>query len=111
MLANFLYIILGASCGASLRYLAVLFLPAPILLVNVIGSFLIGIFSVKFAGSAQMLLFICLGFLGSLTTFSSFSLELIQDLQAGLLLRAASYACGSVLLCVGACFLGIRLAS
>lgn len=111
MLNQLLYISIGAAAGALLRYAAILFLPAPILWANIVGSLLIGFFSVKFSDSTQILLLVCLGFLGSLTTFSSFALELVNDLQNGAIVKAICYALGSVLLCVGACYLGIKLAS
>ena len=47
------------------------------------------------------------GFLGAFTTFSTFSLELFSDLQAGNFFRSALYAAASVLFCLFACYAGI----
>ena len=50
------------------------------------------------------------GFLGAFTTFSTFSLELVNDLQAGNFLRSASVCSGFVLFCLFACYAGIGVA-
>ncbi len=100
---------LGAVAGALLRYAAMLFVPQAILLVNVIGSFLIGYLTPKFNGAEHLRLFLSVGFLGSLTTFSAYSLEVIQQMQSGQILKAVAYALFSVLCCLLACALGFKL--
>jgi CrcB protein len=74
----------GAIIGAFLRYrlvespIAVYGLPVNVLLVNIIGSFILGLFSVLSVGlnfSPQYTLLIAVGFCGSFTTMSSFALE------------------------------------
>ena len=74
----------GAIIGAFLRYrlveapVAVHGLPVNVLLVNIIGSFILGLFSVLSVGlnfSPQYTLLIAVGFCGSFTTMSSFALE------------------------------------
>lgn len=74
----------GAVAGAFLRYkitsspLLLGMLPVNILIVNVIGSFVLGIFSVLTLSwnlDPKYSLLIAVGFCGSLTTMSSFALE------------------------------------
>jgi len=83
---------LGASCGAVLRwFLDVSFnaafpnLPLGTLTANLIGAYLIGIAMAFFASqpnlSPEWRLLIITGFLGGLTTFSSFSAQVTQLIQ------------------------------
>lgn len=84
---------LGAAIGAWLRWgLSVAFnglatLPLGTLIANLTGGFLIGVAAAFFASneaiSQSWRLFIMTGFLGGLTTFSTFSLESIAMLQRG----------------------------
>ena len=81
-LVNFL---IGASFGAVARYLVVTFFrtltrfPSGILIVNVLGSFLFGIVS----ASKSDLAFAIMGFCGAFTTWSTFALDLNNDLKRG----------------------------
>lgn len=82
--------------------------------VNVVGSFCIGIAAVLIGdrvieGEFWRLLLV-VGFLGSFTTFSAFSLETLLLLQQGNYNIAMAYAAGSVTLCLGAAFAGMQLA-
>ena len=91
MLNSIIAISLGASSGALLRWFLGLKLnhiypnlPLGTLLVNMIGGYLIGFFISFFANSAlspEWKLFIITGFLGGLTTFSTFSAEMTNLLQ------------------------------
>jgi len=74
----------GAIVGAFLRYklvespIAVYGLPVNVLAVNIVGSFILGLFSVLSVGlnfNPQYTLLIAVGFCGSFTTMSSFALE------------------------------------
>ena len=104
-------IIIGASTGALLRYFAVLALPFPVFIVNIVGSFLIGLSYQKFSQSTppHYIHLVNTGFLGALTTFSAFSLELLQGFKAGKVFEMGFYAVVSVLACLIACFLGYKL--
>jgi CrcB protein len=74
----------GAVAGAFLRYkmaespLVLGTLPVNILIVNAVGSFILGIFSIMLVTwnlDARYSLLVAIGFCGSLTTMSSFALE------------------------------------
>ena len=121
LLYQFLLVALGSALGGSLRY-AVSFLSksliselefVPTLLVNLIGSFGIGIafaFSQKFSWSESLSLFLIVGLLGGFTTFSSFSLDILKLLQNGHLITAVSYIFGSLLGGIALAYLGFILA-
>ncbi len=108
-LINSLWVILGAIAGALLRYAATLCVPQAVLVVNIIGSFLIGYLTPRFGSTEHLRLLLSVGFLGSLTTFSAYSLEVMQLLQSGQMLKAIAYAVLSVLCCLLACALGFKL--
>ena len=83
------------------------------LTVNVVGSFAIGCCFVifdRFSVSDAVRLGLMVGFLGAFTTFSTFSLELVSDIQAGNFSRSAIYAAVLVLFCLFACYAGIVVA-
>ncbi len=83
-MADFLVLAVGAVAGAYARYrivgppLMVGALPVNVLIVNVVGSFILGVFSVASVAmnlDGKYSLLIAMGFCGSLTTMSSFALE------------------------------------
>ena len=91
---SFLAIFFGAGTGALLRagfnlltVSAGSVIPLGTLLANLVGAYLVGI-AVAFFGSNPNLspewkLFVITGFLGGLTTFSSFSAEVVSLMQRG----------------------------
>ncbi|SDY97271.1 fluoride efflux transporter CrcB [Nitrosomonas sp. Nm33] len=100
MLHSILAICIGASLGSLLRWLLgttlnTLFpaIPPGTLIANLVGSYLIGVAIALFANhpelAPQWRLFIITGFLGGLTTFSTFSAEIITLIQQERLLLAA----------------------
>lgn len=106
------YIGIGGAIGSIFRYLLSkwvqgwvgLTFPLGTLMVNVVGSFLIGFLSmillnkmVTFEGELRALLLI--GLLGGFTTFSSFSLEVLQLWENGEGLKVASYLFLTLALC------------
>lgn len=109
---SILSICAGASLGAVLRWLlAVRFnpvfpaLPLGTLAANLAGGFLVGI-AVAYFGQhpqlpPQLRLFVVTGFLGGLTTFSTFSAEVVTQLQSGhwpwALATGAAHLAGSLL--------------
>lgn len=108
-----LSISLGAALGAILRWLLsvslnLLFpaLPPGTLLANLLGAYLIGVALAVFAANPQLApewrLLVVTGFLGGLTTFSTFSAEAVALLQQGRwvwsLAHMASHLAGSLLM-------------
>ena len=117
----YLIVFIGAGVGGALRHgvnLAATRLlgygfPFGTLIVNIVGSFVMGALAGYFAfrpGIAQHArLFLTTGILGGFTTFSSFSLDtalLIERHSYGL---AAGYAVGSVAASLSALFFGLAL--
>lgn len=101
MFNSILAISLGAALGAVLRWLLGLFLnslfpavPPGTLAANLVGGYLIGVAVAIFASqpglAPEWRLFIITGFLGGLTTFSTFSAEVTTLLQEGRLAWAAA---------------------
>ena len=87
--------------------------PWGTLLVNVLGSFLLGLLFRTLdamAATPEIRQALTVGFLGSFTTFSAFSFEVLALVQGGAWGRALLYATGSVLLGVLAAAAGIALA-
>ena len=112
-------IALGGALGAVCRYLIVekFFddgkFPFSTLLVNSIGSFLMGIFFVflveKNVFSNEIKDFIFIGFLSAFTTFSAFAFEVYYLAHNQNILIALLYIIASVILCVTMVFLGIHI--
>jgi CrcB protein len=81
--------------------------------VNVLGSFLIGVFFVVLAEKAQLSEtwrpLIVIGFLGAMTTFSTFSLDALLLFEQGNYNTALFYIVSSVALCLFAAFVGMQV--
>lgn len=116
MLAKLLLVGSGGFLGSVGRYLlgqAMLphssAFPFGTLLINVIGSFVIGALSVftdgEGAAREYAKLFLSVGVCGGFTTFSTFSLETLRLFEKEVPL-AFAYAAASVLLCLIGVFLG-----
>lgn len=116
----YLYIALGGALGSVGRFalsglVAQHFgetFPWGTLVVNVLGSFIIGFFATLTAPDGRMLVgatgrhFVMTGVLGGFTTFSSFSLQTLNLLRDGDLARAGGNVVGSLVLCLVAVWLG-----
>ena len=117
MIKNLLLVGIGGFIGAVLRYLLYMLMKnnqpyLTTLLINIIGSLIIGIIisvSIK-NGDFQnnYKLFFATGICGGFTTFSAFSLENIQLLQEGKYLLSVGYILASVILGILACFIGFK---
>lgn len=73
--------------------------PTGVLVVNLVGSLLLGLFLAQWeraTSSPRSLQFWAIGVLGSFTTFSTFSVDLVELLAADNLLGAAAYAGASL---------------
>jgi len=107
-----LFIALGGASGAVSRYLLSNWIhqrweghfPLGTLLVNVLGSFAIGIVYVILVERQFIHTdwrgVLMVGFLGAFTTFSTFSLETIMLFEAGNTLQAVGYMMASAVICV-----------
>lgn len=110
VVTNCLFVGAGGAIGAVARYLFGLLpfaaggLPLPTLLVNFIGSIVIGALAAlaecSGAVNPQLMLFLRVGFCGGFTTFSTFALESSQFISEGNYLMTAVYAIASFALCV-----------
>ncbi len=80
-----------------------------VLVVNVVGSFLLGLLAGASA-SSEVRVVLGVGFLGGFTTFSTFSLDVFRDLEEGRVGRAVVYVVLSVGLGVAAAGAGWVLA-
>lgn len=121
MMTSVLYVALGGAVGSVLRFLsgvAVLRLTGPsefplaIMIVNIVGSFLMGVFVVAAAhkGLTHLSPLVMTGLLGGFTTFSAFSLETVTLIERGQLGSAALYVTLSVGLSVAGLMLGLLFA-
>ena len=114
-------VFLGAGIGGAMRHgvnlaavrLLGLGFPFGTLIVNVLGSFAMGLLAGWFAyrtGIPQHLrLFLTTGILGGFTTFSAFSLDAALLIERHQYWLAAAYAAGSVIASVLALFAGLSL--
>ena len=111
---------LGGAIGATLRYLAGIGLvrvfghhpfPYAIITVNILGSFLMGVFVTAAAhkGLTHLSPLVMTGMLGGFTTFSTFSLEAVNLWERGDVGQAALYVGLSVALSIGGLMLGLVL--
>lgn len=118
-----LLVALGGAIGASLRHLTGQFMmrlagpnfPYGTITVNIVGSFVMGLFvawlSRRAGGtSSELRLFFATGLLGGFTTFSAFSLDVATLWERGAEMTAAIYLLASVILSVAALFAGLWLA-
>ncbi len=111
----------GGFLGANLRYwlggwladrLGPTF-PYETMVINVVGSFLLGVFmtlALHFTWAPEWRQLIAIGFLGSFTTFSTYEYESFRLIQEGLWLWASLNLLGSLALGLIAVILGIGLA-
>lgn len=115
----YLAIALGGSLGAISRYwvstttyswLGSNF-PYGTLMVNVTGSLVMGFLTVvlvqRFDVSDEVRLGLIVGFLGSFTTFSAFSIDTIHWIENGALIKALVYILVSVIACVLGAWAGL----
>lgn len=116
---SYLLVFLGGGIGAALRHgvnraaLALLGAGFPFgtLVVNVAGSYLMGVLAglllARGLGEHPIRLFLATGVLGGFTTFSAFSLDAVLMWQRGELASLGVYAVASVLGSISALFLGL----
>ncbi len=117
----YLSIALGGAVGAMSRYWLSTTVerfngtgfPLGTFAVNLLGSFLIGIVFIIFAEKLQLVdpwrPLIVIGFLGAMTTFSTFSLDALLLFQQGHYNTAILYVLSSVIVCLFAAFAGMQI--
>jgi len=118
-MTNLLLVAAGGAIGASLRHLSGIAavrlfgagFPWGTLLVNILGSFIMGFFiawMVKKTGiSNDVRLFVATGVLGGFTTFSAFSLDVANMVERGAMSTAFIYIAASVVISLSAVFIGL----
>ncbi len=121
MIKTLIFIAAGGAFGALSRYGASLGVysifgrgfPYGTLFVNVAGSFLMGILSImlleRFNLGPEWRAAILVGFLGSFTTFSTFSIETLNLLEQGDINRAFWNISISLVLCIAAVWFGVNI--
>ena len=116
---NLVYIFLGGGCGSVLRFVVSNYtqklwninsFPMGTFVVNIIGCFLIGVFSSYFIKIDSYLKFLLItGFCGGFTTFSTFSAENISLWENGNYAMLICYILLSVIVGFGAVYLGLNI--
>ena len=118
---GYLIVYLGGRLGATLRYAfnvlgaSVMITNAPIatLTINVIGCLLMGFIAGYFAFrgniSQHFRLFIMTGIMGGFTSYTAFSLEVVSMFARGQYYSASLYALITLIISIGATFIGINL--
>jgi len=111
----------GGALGSVARYLAGigstrlfgLAFPWGTLIINIVGSFLIGafveLFALKWDLPQDARVFLTVGICGGFTTFSTFSLDTYGLMERGDWWLAAGYIAGSVVLSIAALIAALHL--
>ncbi len=111
----------GGAVGAVGRYLVISAVghifgtgfPLGTIVVNVVGSFVLGALieamALVWSPSPVLRALVVVGVLGAFTTFSTFSMDVVLLYERGALGQAALYIGASVILSIGAFFLGLSL--
>jgi CrcB protein len=116
----YLWVMIGSALGGVARYWCSGFaarhfgetFPWGTLIVNVAGSFIIGFFATLTGPDGRVMAgtearqFVMVGLCGGYTTFSSFSLQTLELVRDGEMLRAGGNIGLSVVLCLVAVWLG-----
>jgi CrcB protein len=120
-LMNILLVFVGGGLGAAARYMlqgAVYRVtgagfPYGTLIVNILGCFVIGLLmssmEERFMAAPSLRVFLTVGILGGFTTFSSFSYESMMLLREGDIIAGGLNIVLSVVICLGATWLGLGL--
>lgn len=119
---TYVAIAIGGAFGAVIRYwlstsvehLNGSTFPLGTFSVNVFGSFLMGALFILFMEKAELIAayrpLLTIGFLGAMTTFSTFSLDALLLFQQGHYNTALFYVLSSVIICIFAVYFGMLLA-
>ena len=117
---NIFWVAAGGALGASLRFISSSFfnlfypnLPIGTFFVNVLGSFIIGLLinTLEMRSFSEIFIkyFLIIGVLGSYTTFSAFSYEVIELYNNKKFLLSIIYILASVFSCIVAAYAGYTI--
>ena len=111
-----LSVAVGGAIGACMRYWLFLSVgtvagvPLGTFVANAFGAVTMGFLAALFrhaeSWESPLRLFLLVGVLGALTTFSTFALEAVDALRAGKTVVALAYVIGTVIITVGGCWIG-----
>ena len=122
---TYIWIAAGSALGGAFRYwcsgvaarLIGETFPWGTLLINILGSFVIGVFFTLTGPDGRLIVspnirqFVMVGLCGGYTTFSSFSLQTLNLIRDGEILYAGANIVASVLLCMLAVWIGHIMAA
>lgn len=125
MISTYIWVAVGGALGSMARFWMSAFVaellgpqfPWGTILINILGSFVIGFFATftgaggRFVVSFDARAFVMVGICGGFTTFSSFSLQTLDLARSGHWLWAAGNIVLSVVLCLVGVWLGYLLAA
>jgi fluoride exporter len=125
MLSTYLWIAIGGALGSMARFWLAAFVAAILgpqfpwgtILINILGSFVIGFFSTftgpggRFVASFDLRAFVMVGICGGFTTFSAFSLQTLDLAREERWLWAGGNVVISVVICLLAVWAGHLLAT
>ena len=118
---QYLAIAAGGALGALLRFWSSTSIhrlmgqsfPYGTLFVNVVGSLLMGFLYILLTSRMELPVvwraFFLVGLLGAFTTFSTFSMDTLQLLEKGELLRAVLNVFSNVVICIAAAWVGVTV--
>ena len=117
---NLILVATGGALGAILRYLLTNISKSMFassiygtISVNILGSFLIGYFITSNAGNNLsenfVKFFLIIGLLGSFTTFSAFSYEVVELINSKKYISSFTYIFISIFICILSAYLGTLL--
>lgn len=124
MLLEYSLVAIGGAIGAMLRFWFAAFMvrltgpafPWGTLIINIVGSFAIGVFATWAHSQApaihishNMAMFTMVGICGGFTTFSSFSLQTLDLFRGKQALHGIAYVILSVVLCLIGVWVGTKL--
>jgi fluoride exporter len=117
MIMTLFQVALGGAIGSVARYMTVFAatrafgagFPVGTMLVNVIGSFIIGAAFFLLAARTHLSPLLITGILGGFTTFSAFSLDALRLWESGAPVQAVIYVVGTLLLSLLAVAAGAAL--
>ena len=119
-MSTYFWIALGGALGSMARYASGVYVgrwlgtafPWSTLLINIIGSFLIGVFAESFAlqwdTRQSTRAFLVVGICGGYTTFSTFSLDIVTLLNRGEATLALTYVLASVVIGLAGLYAGLH---